>query len=454
MRRRTTAALSGIALSTLLAALTASPASSAPAQVTGLVSYTADAAARALTLELGGTSLVAGDSTAGVDSTPTAAGTGTGALLPILTGAASAESPAGGTNVFVPETCSPLVINDASLPIGAATACGSASAETEGDPSATGGGFVEDLVVEVQGTPLDEPLTQILGDEGAGQLLDALVPITGPLADAGLDVNSLLSEIIDQLVDGTPAVSITLGAAESASVVTADAVTSAASAAGGEISVLGLVNVIVGPSSATVSVNRTTGAITHSENAAAISVELLGPVLGLLPDELEGPLFDGLDAPLEGTSRTIELLTATQLAALQDAGLFDQNGCLNPGGQFPAPLNTLVCVELADTDYTEDVEGPEVSATGRATAVRLQLLAGIVPDEGILLALSDSTASVAAVLAQAPTPTTTPVTTARSIDEPVLARTGGGGFPPMVVLTLAGIALAGVVATRRAVGAR
>lgn len=438
------------AIGALSVAVLAAPASSAPTQVTGLASYTADAAARALDLELAGTRLIAGDTTAHVDSTPTAAGHGTGALLdPALVGDATAASPTGGTNVVVPETCSPLVISDPNLPLSAATACGEATAETEGDPSSSGAGHVEEIAIQIEGTPFDEPLTQILGPTGAGQLLTALEPVTGPLADAGIDASSLLSDVLAQLVGGTPAASVTLGEAVSNTTVTADAVTSTATAAGGVISLLGLVDVAVGPSSATVSVNRATGVITHSEQAAAISVTLHAGVLGLLPDQIEGPLFDGLGAPLEGTSRTVELLTAEQLAALQESGLFDANGCLNPQGSLPAPLNTLVCVQVAATSYTEDVEGPDISATGAATAVNLRLLDGIVPDGGVQVALSAASATVTAVLAVQVATTAAPTTA-----PPTLARTGGSDFSPALVVGIGGLALAAAVLARRAAAAR
>jgi len=315
------------------AAVLASPAS---AQTTKQVetrpeTFIATAAARGLDLNLLGTRVTIGQSSALINSAPTAKATGAGVAL--ISGTIStSELTAPNQSLTPPKAC---VLN---LPIanllGVRLACGESRVSTgSGGPQAFASGSVAG--VDLAALTLLDPVIQLLQS-----LLNALLPvvdktvaavtgllgptlggIVGPLAgNIGLGSGSTVapvSGLVNQLLDGvkraTGLATIKVGDATAQTITTPGAVTATANAAGAQVDLLPgltlggspLLSIIVGSAKSSSTYDRGTAKSTPAFDAAVARVRLGLPLLGgavtEIPIQLNTPLTLLAGTPLETT---------------------------------------------------------------------------------------------------------------------------------------------------------
>lgn len=330
---RTVQRLGAIAISALMmTAVLALPATAQTQTVeTRPESFIATAAARGLDLNLFGTHVTIGQSSALINSTPTAKASGAGVAL--ISGTVSTSEVNAADQTAAPPKACVLNLPVAGL-LNVELACGeSRVSTTNGAPAAFGSGVVAgvDLAALSALEPIIDLLRQLLAqllpvvDQTVGSVLNSLTPtlgnLLGPLAgNLGLDTDSSVapvSNLVDSLLEGveraTSLVDIRLGESTAETVTAADKVTATANAAGAQIDLLPgltlggdpLLSIIVGSAKSTSVFDRGTAKSTPAFDAAVARVRLGLPLLGgtvtEIPIQLNTPLTLLAGTPLEST---------------------------------------------------------------------------------------------------------------------------------------------------------
>lgn len=314
-----------------MTAVLALPASSQTTVETRPESFIATAAARGLDINLFGNRVTIGQSSALINSSPSAKASGAGVAL--ISGTVSnSEVNAPNQSAAPPKAC---VLN---LPVASLLtvelACGESRVSTQdGAPAAYGAGAVAG--VDLLGTTLIQPIIDLLRsllgaltpvlDQTVGAVLNTLTPTLGGLL-GGLAGNlglgntanvAPVSGLVDSLLDGieraTQLLDIKVGESTAAAVTTANAVTATANAAGAQIDLLPgltlggapLLSIIVGQAKSVSTFDRATAKSTPSFDAAVARVRLGLPLLGAavtdIPIQLNQPLTLLAGTPLETT---------------------------------------------------------------------------------------------------------------------------------------------------------
>jgi hypothetical protein len=330
---RTVQRVGAIALAGLLmAAVLALPASAQTQTIeTRPESFIATAAARGLDLNLFGTRVTVGQSSAIINSTPSAKASGAGVAL--ASGTVSNSEVSGPNQSSAPPKACVLNLPVASL-LAVELACGESRVSTVGGaPSAYGAGSVAG--VDLLGTSLLDPIIALLRslldqllpvvDQTVGAVTGTLTPVLGNLlgglaGNLGLGTNSTVGPVtglVDNLLDGveraTQLLDVKVGDSNSTTATTATAVTAVANAAGAQIDLLPgltlggapLLSIIVGQATSTSTFDRATAKSTPSFDAAVARVRLGLPLLGSavtdIPVQLNQPLTLLAGTPLEST---------------------------------------------------------------------------------------------------------------------------------------------------------
>lgn len=427
MLRRTIGVTAAAAAVTIAAIIPAS-AQTSPG---GLKSYAAGAKATALDLSVFGQPITVASTAAGIDSTAKAVANGTALLTP---GFSSPGAPAeSGTDHETASDCQqidlPAPIDLAALDI----TCVSTSAVLQnGNP--LGSALSDELVIEIKAPALvaDTPLADVVGgiQDGLGQLFDALVPVTQPLAEATqVQLTDIIDGLLAEVQEGDVLARIEVAPTSSTSAfgvgVAADAVSNGVvvrllpNLPGGALAVI-----TVGSSTAGVVRDATTGAPTLSGTAAVLDVTFPNGLLGGL-----SVLTDALGSAVNVTSE--------QLAC----------GPANP-------LSDVLCFTLGTSN---DLDAEQAKAlgfdygantVGRETSVLGLTLLAAAPMGGIALDIGHTVAASGSTLPELPggTPEVTPPGAPRT-DGP-LPRTGGEAALPLTLALLA-VGTAGAMLVRR-----
>ena len=332
---RTVQRVGAIALSALLmTAVLALPASAQQAQTveTRPESFIATAAARGLDLNLFGTRVTVGQSSAMINSTPAAKASGAGVAL--FSGTVSNSEVSGPNQTSTPPKACVLNLPVASL-LAVELACGESRVTTaNGAPSAFGAGSVagvdllgtglidpliallESLLLQL--TPvLDQTVTAAVGtvtslNPTLGNLLTGLVGNLGlaPTANVG-PVSNLVTGLLDGIERATQLLDVKVGESNSTTATTATAVTATANAAGAQIDLLPgltlagapLLSIIVGQAKSVSTFDRATAKSTPAFDAAVARVRLALPGAAPIdiPVQLNQPLTLLAGTPLEST---------------------------------------------------------------------------------------------------------------------------------------------------------
>lgn len=322
-----------IALAAAMAAALLAPPASAQTQtiVTRPESFIATAAARGLDLNVLGTRVTIGQSSAVINSVPSAKASGAGVAL--ISGTVSNSEVTGPNQAQAPPRACILNLPIASL-IAVRLACGESRASTGADgPQAFGSGSVAG--VDLAALNLLDPVVSLLQS-----LLNALLPVVdqtvgtvtgllgptlggmvGPLAgNLGLGSGSTVapvSGLVNQLLDGvkraTGLAEIKVGPSTAQTTTAPGSVTATANAAGAQIDLLPgltvggapLLSIIVGQAKSTSTFDRATAKSTPAFDAAVARVRLGLPLLGGtvtdIPIQLNTPLTLLAGTPLETT---------------------------------------------------------------------------------------------------------------------------------------------------------
>lgn len=294
-------------------------------------SFIATAAARGLDLNLFGTRVTIGQSSALINSTPSAKASGAGVAL--ISGTVSNSEVNGPNQSAAPPKACVLNLPVTNL-LAVRLACGESRVDTNNAaPSAFGSGSVagldvaglnalDPLLLQLQ-TLLDQLLPVV--DQTVGTVLTTVPGVSGlltPLASSlGLGTDSTVRPVtglIDGLLAGvrraTGLVDVKLGDSTAQAVTSAAAVTATANAAGAQIDLLPgltlggapLLSIIVGQAKSTSVFDRGTAKSTPSFDAAVVRVRLGLSLLGAggvtdIPIQLGAPLTLLAGTPLETT---------------------------------------------------------------------------------------------------------------------------------------------------------
>jgi hypothetical protein len=328
---RTVQRLGAIALSGLvLTAVLAMPASAQEQTVeTRPESFIATAAARGLDLNLFGSRVTIGQSSALVNSTPQAKASGAGVALAAGT-VSNSEVNGPNQSAAPPKAC---VVD---LPVlellEIELACGESRVDTNnGAPTAFGKGSVagvdlgalnalDSTIDQLQALlnqllpVVDQTVATVLNTAGISNLLAPLVASLGlGQTSTVAPVTTLLNNLIDGVQRATGLLDITVGESTAQAVTTATAVTATANAAGAQIDLLPalteggapLLSIIVGQARSVSTFDRGTAKSTPTFDAAVARVRLGLPLLGVgvtdIPVQLGAPLTLLAGTPLETT---------------------------------------------------------------------------------------------------------------------------------------------------------
>jgi len=427
---RTVHRLGALALSAFVVmGVLALPASAQTSVETKPESFIATAAARGLDLNLFGSRVTIGSSSAMVNSTPAAKATGAGVALVAGT-VSNSEVTGTGQSQSPPKAC---VLN---LPVlnllNVALACGESKVDTNGGaPQAFGKGSVAAL--DLSGITLLQPIIDLLQsllsavlpvlDQTVGAVTNIIGPVLGnlltPLAgNLGLGttsnvapVSGLVTDLLNGIKRATGVLAVKVGDATAQATTATDKVTATASSAGAQIDLLPgltvgggapLLSIIVGSAKSTSTFDRGTAVSTPAFDAAVARIRLGLPLLGAgiteIPVQLNTPITLLAGTPLEST------------------------------------------ITLGGGRTTKDPNG---SVASYADGISIQLLKGLNGGIGLELAHAESGAGGSARLVsvqQAVTPL-----------QPSLAKTGGD---PWLPLTGAGLLLVAFTIRRRLVAVR
>ena len=333
---RTVHRIGAVALSALVMTAVLSLPASAQTVQTRPESYIATAAARGLNLGVFGTNLTIGQSSAVVNSNPSAKASGAGVAL-IAGTTSTSEVSAAGQSATPPKACVlnlPVDLPAVGQVLGLELACGESRVliTPEGAPSAFGSGSVGNVDLDALGlldpviALLQSLLNQLLPvvDQTVGTVVNTLPALSGivtPLAGSlGLGSTSTVapvSGLVNNLLEGvqraTGLVNIRLGASTAEAVTTDTAVTATAKAAGAQIDLLPgltvggapLLSILVGDATSVSRFDRGTGTSDPRFDAAVVRVRLGLPLLGGtvtdIPVQLGTPLTLLAGTPLETT---------------------------------------------------------------------------------------------------------------------------------------------------------
>ncbi len=315
----------------MMTAVLALPASSQTTVETRPESFIATAAARGLDINLFGTRVTIGQSSALINTTPSAKASGAGVAL--ISGTVSNSEVNGPNQSATPPKACVLNLPVAGL-LTVELACGESRVSTQGGaPSAYGAGGVAG--VDLLGTTLIQPIIDLLRsllnaltpvlDQTVGSVLNTLTPTLGGLlgglaGNLGLGntanvapVTGLVNGLLDGIARATQLLDIKVGESTASAVTAANAVTATANAAGAQIDLLPgltlggapLLSIIVGQAKSVSVFDRATAKSTPSFDAAVARVRLGLPLLGAavtdIPIQLNQPLTLLAGTPLETT---------------------------------------------------------------------------------------------------------------------------------------------------------
>lgn len=414
-------------------AATAAHAAPLPAQTAGTPeAFAGTASALALKLDLFGTNLTVGSTSAEADTTPQATASGAGvALIAATTSSATANNSK--------PTVAALPGNGAcglSLPIGdlanVALACSNTTASIAGGaPTAGATSNIADIDVNLLNPVLQllQPILNAL-EPIANQLLGTVLttvqstvqPLLGNLlpnllGSLGISLTQPVSSLITALQKATNLATIHVGDSLSGVTTTAGSVVATAQAQGAQIDVLPgillnggpLLSITVGQANTTSTYNRATGDSTAAFTPALLTIDLLG---------------NPITVALGGTT----LLAGTPLASTIELG----GGSCTPACGTPS--------------------SGKVSAT--ASALKLDLLTGL--NGGIDLELATANSAAGGTVATAAITTTTTTTAPPVVSiapEPITLATTGTSAPLLPIgffLILAGYITRRTYRSRRA----
>lgn len=435
--------LAGIAaIGAITVAVLATPASSAPPP--GLASYAAGATSHALALDLAllDVELTVADTAAGVTSQgPSAAADGVALTTPLFESDPAPSAAPGGpatNSVCVQEIDLPQPIDLLELPI----ACiDTAAALVDGAPTATAAS--RELVLDVGSAVALQPVLEPLIGQVLGPIVTQLQALN-PLITLADVLDALLGELLDP---DASLVRITLAPGSSTTDVSELGVVAEAVSNGVVIEVLPslgpLLTVTVGESVASVTRDPVTGAGTATTTPSLVDIEwgtVEVPAITVLGVLTLPQLTQDIEDALNGLLAT--LAESSPLACGEDG-----------------PLADVLCLDALDGDILDAAgaaaEGFDFGAGtigARSDALHLELLAALEDGGAVSLDLASAVAAANAVPVQAPVVTTT--TAAPTPAPPSLARTGGDGPAPAVLLGLLGVAvLGGLLVRRSATGA-
>jgi hypothetical protein len=435
-------------LALLSTAVLTVPANAAGA---GLKSYRAKASASALSVTLADQQLSLAAASSVVDSTLNATGAGAGDLVTLASHATAKQTKVNGTKSDG-KNCSPLTLPPEVPVIDAAIGCGTATASIlNGVLDSTGKGEIAGVGVGVTDLNpiLDPVLGTILDLDALHTLCSALAVVCDGVDGLGIDLESTLNELITALTVGGNALDVSVGPSTTHTFANKATVTSESLAATTIIKVL--------------SRDLLTDAITHQKLDPVLTITVLPASAKVVRSRVDGSVLEQGGTPaalvidiasdiatLTGLPKHTEIGDSAQLAALQSSGVFDENGCLNPGGVLPAPLNALLCIKLATIEKYSDAKSNMVGV--EATTLELRLLDSLVSalgiGSGLDLQFGNAVAEVAAVPAVAPPVTPNVPDTPRD-----LPRTGGPDMPLGLTVALIGVAFMGMAAVRRSLAA-
>lgn len=392
-------------------------------------SYAGSSTGRAFALNVGPEGITLGQTTSGVDSTPTAEATGVGVLNPIANQGETEASVAGadGTAGSPDETCAGDLSELPEIPfLSADLACSTSEAAiTGGLPTATAtaraGSLVADPLGPVLGPILDTPLGDVL-DTVEESVVDEVVAgidqVSDGIADnAGVDLGlgDTLGDLIDQLLNGAPLLGITLGSTESTTTVADGKVVTTCTAEGARIDILDpppveatdelpavdlppVLSLIIGGAGTSVTADTATGIAEGTVSPALVRIEM--------------PSSPALDGQEVGPGETVEI-------------------------PLPDPFGTqTIAVAGPQTGQTDDGQ-----TFARASAVRIHLLPTDDFQGGLELAFADCQSVGGATVAAPPTTTTT--------QPPLLPRTGADGPNTLALASAIGFAGLGLALLRR-----
>ena len=335
-------------------------------------SFSGNAAGDALVVSLGGNKLIGGDTTAADDNTPSSDATGSGELLPVLTGSQHATSTAPNTSQILPQVCGTPPVPSLPAPLGTLLSlglgCGSAQSAVDGNslPSSTGSGSAASINVGV-GNLLTQVVTAGSPLAGALQTLFGALPA---LPAGGIDLGTLLTQLGVSAASTTGLLSVNAGSSTSAVTSTSSTVTATSSESGATISLLQGAGAGGGPA-VTIAVGKASSAATLDRGAGTASAT---------------------DDPA--------LVTVTVSSALTPAQTITLNVGASDTVLAGTPLESTISVGSGTTTQA----GGSASATSHG--VTLDLLTGV--DGGITIDLATGTASVNGVAPAAVTAVTTP----------------------------------------------
>ncbi len=334
---RTVQRVGAIALSALLmTAVLALPASAQTQTVeTRPESFIATAAARGLELNLFGSRVTIGQSSALINSTPSAKASGAGVAL--ASGTVSTSEVSGPNQTSTPPKACVLNLPGVAQLLTVELACGESRVSTaNGAPSAYGAGSVAG--VDLLGNTLIDPIVALLESlllqltplldqtvatvtttlNGVNPALGSL--LSGLVANLSLGqgstvapVSNLVTGLLDGIQRATQLLDVKVGDSTAATATTATAVTATANAAGAQIDLLPgltlggapLLSIIVGQATSVSTFDRATAKSTPSFDAAVARVRLGLPLLGAavtdIPVQLNQPLTLLAGTPLEST---------------------------------------------------------------------------------------------------------------------------------------------------------
>jgi hypothetical protein len=300
----------------MMTAVLALPASSQTTVETRPESFIATAAARGLDINLFGTRVTIGQSSALINTTPSAKASGAGVAL--ISGTVSNSEVNGPNQSATPPKACVLNLPVASL-LTVELACGESRVSTQnGAPSA----LIQPIIDLLRS--LLNALTPVL-DQTVGSVLNTLTPTLGGLlgglaGNLGLGntanvqpVTGLVNGLLDGIERATQLLDIKVGESNASAVTAANAVTATANAAGAQIDLLPgltlggapLLSIIVGQAKSVSVFDRATAKSTPSFDAAVARVRLGLPLLGAtvtdIPIQLNQPLTLLAGTPLETT---------------------------------------------------------------------------------------------------------------------------------------------------------
>jgi LPXTG-motif cell wall-anchored protein len=368
-------------------------------------SYSGSSTGEALRLSVFGQGLTLGSTLSEVDSAPKAVAQGVGVATPVFEAGATTATVEGGDGEDgdTEQTCEGPIDQIPGLSI--LLACSSSVASVaDGTPSSDATGTVGRIVANPVATLLETPLSEVVApvQDGLGQLLDALQPVTGPVGEgAGIDLDSSLRELLDALFTGADLVSVTVGDTASGSNVSAEAVSTECTADGARIDVL---------------------------DAAPVAGVDAPPVISIIVGEAR--------------TSVVADRAGGDPAAEADPSLVTVRSALLPGGEVAVPIGQAIEIPLPEPFGTSTISaaagttgvGDDGRTFANASAVSLDLLNGEALQGGIELHLA-ACSSLAGV-----TPAQLPTTTVAAA--PQLPSTGSDG--PNALALACAVALAGL----------